>query len=51
MSDQEEFKRLCETVKYECFWFLTLWIFSRFFLIERVHPAKQRYWKKIVVEH
>ncbi len=38
-------------VKYECFWFFTLWIFLRFLLIERVNPNKERYWKKIITEH
>jgi len=30
------------------FWFFTLLIFIYFFLIERVHPAKDRYWKKVI---
>jgi hypothetical protein len=35
----------------ECFWFCTLYLFLHFFLIERVHPSKERYWKKVVREH
>lgn len=35
---------------YDTFWLATLWIFLRFYLIERVDPNKERYWKKIIVE-
>ena len=38
-----------ETV-YDTFWLATLWILLRFYLIERVDPNKQRYWKKIIAE-
>ena len=38
-----------ETV-YDSFWLATLWILLRFYLIERVDPNKQRYWKKIIAE-
>lgn len=38
-----------ETV-YDTFWLATLWIFLRFYLIERIHPNKERYWKKIIAE-
>jgi ubiquinone/menaquinone biosynthesis C-methylase UbiE len=38
-----------ETV-YDTFWLSTLWIFLRFYLIERVDPNKERYWKKIIAE-
>lgn len=51
MRDLGLFRQRFRSVEYECFWFLTLWIFVRFFLIERVHPGKERYWKKIIVEH
>lgn len=36
---------------YDTFWLATLWIFLRFYLIERIDPNKERYWKKIIVEH
>lgn len=35
---------------YDTFWFATLWIFLRFYLVERIHPNKERYWKKIIAE-
>ncbi len=37
-------------VVHDTFWLSTLWIFLRFFLIERVNPNKERYWKKIIAE-
>lgn len=37
-------------VEYETFWFATLWIFMKFFFIEKVHPSQERYWKKIIDE-
>jgi len=36
---------------YDTFWIATLWIFLRFYLIERVNPNQERYWKKIILEH
>jgi hypothetical protein len=38
-------------VRYETTWFFTQLIFLRFFLLERVDPNKERYWKKIIKEH
>jgi ubiquinone/menaquinone biosynthesis C-methylase UbiE len=37
--------------RYDTFWIATLWIFLRFYLIEKVNPNKERYWKKIILEH
>jgi ubiquinone/menaquinone biosynthesis C-methylase UbiE len=36
---------------WDTFWITTLWIFLHFYLIERVNPNKERYWKKIIIEH
>jgi SAM-dependent methyltransferase len=36
---------------YDTFWLATLWIFLRFYLVERVNPNQERYWKKIILEH
>jgi ubiquinone/menaquinone biosynthesis C-methylase UbiE len=41
--------RFSET-HYDTFWLATLWIFLQFYLIERVDPNKERYWKKIILE-
>lgn len=35
---------------YDVFWLATLWLFLRFYLIERIDPNKERYWKKIIAE-
>lgn len=35
---------------YDTFWLTTLWIFLRFYFIERVNPNQERYWKKIIAE-
>jgi len=43
-------KNIFREFEYDCFWFFTLWIFFRFYFIERVDPNKQRYWKKIIEE-
>lgn len=44
-------RSLFPTVQYDTFWLATLWIFLQFYLIERVHPNDERYWKKIILEH
>jgi len=36
--------------EYDTFWLSTLWIFLRFYLIERVDPNEERYWKKILTD-
>lgn len=36
---------------YDTFWIATLWIFLSFYLIEKVNPNEERYWKKIILEH
>lgn len=51
IRDVDVFKRHFEQVDYRCFWLASLWIFVRFFVIERSNPSKERYWKKIIIEH
>jgi ubiquinone/menaquinone biosynthesis C-methylase UbiE len=46
----EIFKKMFSNVEYDTFWFATLWIFLRFYLIERVNPNSEPYWKKIIYE-
>jgi ubiquinone/menaquinone biosynthesis C-methylase UbiE len=43
-------KSLFSETAYDTFWIATLWIFLRFYLIEKVDPNKERYWKKIIIE-
>src|SRR5262249_30632958 len=51
VRDLEVFRRYFFDVSSQCFWFSTPWIFLRLYLIERVHPSQERYWKKIIKEH
>lgn len=51
MADLKKFRKIFKKVDHTATWFFTLWIFLRFYLIERVHPNKERYWKKILIEH
>ncbi len=43
-------EELFSEVSHETFWLSTLWIFLRFYLIERVSPNQERYWKKIIYD-
>jgi ubiquinone/menaquinone biosynthesis C-methylase UbiE len=43
-------KSLFSETAYDTFWLATLWIFLRFYFIERVDPNNERYWKKIIAE-
>jgi ubiquinone/menaquinone biosynthesis C-methylase UbiE len=45
-----EVKNLFSSVIYDTFWLSTLWIFIQFFMIEKVHPNQERYWKKIIYD-
>lgn len=51
IRDIRLFSRYFSQVEYRCFWLFSLWIFVHFFLVERVCPRKERYWKKVVAEH
>jgi len=44
-------RSLFTDTQYDTFWLATLWIFLQFYLIERVNPNEERYWKKIIIEH
>jgi ubiquinone/menaquinone biosynthesis C-methylase UbiE len=43
-------KSLFSKTIYDTFWLASLWIFLQFYLIEKVNPNKERYWKKIILE-
>lgn len=51
MGDLRIFRRYFSRVDYDTTWLTTLWIFMKFYLIDRVHPDQERYWKKILLEH
>lgn len=46
-EDIERFRDCFEQVEHREFWLTTLSVFLKFFLIDRVHPKRERYWKKI----
>ena len=50
MSIVKHIRSMFSDVAYDTFWICTLWIFLRFYLIERVDPNEERYWKKIIYE-
>ena len=50
MSDLELFQTRFRDVRWRCFWLLTQAIFIRFYLWEKTHPSKERYWKKILTD-
>lgn len=43
-------KSVFSQTDYDTFWIATLWIFLHFYLIEKVDPNQERYWKKIIIE-
>jgi SAM-dependent methyltransferase len=46
----QDVRRLFTTTQFDTFWLATLWIFLQFYLIEKVNPNQERYWKKIILE-
>ncbi len=49
--DLKLFKYHFKNVTIHHTWFFTLWIFVKFYLLDRIDPNKERYWKKIILEH
>jgi ubiquinone/menaquinone biosynthesis C-methylase UbiE len=47
----QQVQRQFRQTTWDTFWLATLWIFLQFYLVERVNPNKERYWKKIISEH
>jgi ubiquinone/menaquinone biosynthesis C-methylase UbiE len=45
-----EIKGQFSNTKFDTFWIATLCIFLQFYLIEKVNPNQERYWKKIILE-
>jgi SAM-dependent methyltransferase len=48
--DVESFRETFGEVTHREFWLTTLSVFVKFFIADRVHPAKERYWKKIYTD-
>jgi SAM-dependent methyltransferase len=49
-SDLRLFRERFRTVETRFFWFTALLVFVKFYLIDRVHPNQDRYWKRILVK-
>jgi 2-polyprenyl-3-methyl-5-hydroxy-6-metoxy-1,4-benzoquinol methylase len=49
-SDLNHFRRSFSEVRHREFWLTTLMIFLKYFLIDRVDPNADRYWKRILRE-
>ncbi|MEN9227365.1 MAG: class I SAM-dependent methyltransferase [Gloeomargarita sp. GMQP_bins_69] len=47
----EQIRPLFRHLVWDTFWLTTLWIFLQFYFLERVDPNRERYWKKILLEH
>lgn len=50
MRDLKLFQQHFSRVEYQTYWLTALYIFLKFYFFERT-PIKERYWKKIIVEH
>jgi 2-polyprenyl-3-methyl-5-hydroxy-6-metoxy-1,4-benzoquinol methylase len=46
----DDIKEYFAKVQYKTTWFLSLVIFLKYFVIDRVHPNDDRYWKRILKE-
>src|SRR5260370_26226929 len=44
------YDELFSFVERRFFWLTTLTVFLKFFLVDRVHPSKERYWRRIITE-
>jgi 2-polyprenyl-3-methyl-5-hydroxy-6-metoxy-1,4-benzoquinol methylase len=49
-GDVENARRYFPDLQHREFWILTLSLFLKYYLIDRVHPNRERYWKKILLE-
>lgn len=50
MQDLRAIRHIFPHVEHREFWLLSLLLFVYFYLIERAHPSRVRYWKKVVAE-
>lgn len=49
-GDIESFRQNFREVSHREFWLATLAVFLKFFVVDRVHPKQERYWKKIYTD-
>lgn len=50
-SDLKIFRKTFSVVEFDTTWLFSLLVFVKYYLIDRVDPNKERYWKKILIEH
>jgi len=48
--DIRRFEPYFHEVSHREFWLSSLAIFGKFFLIDRAHPSRERYWKKVITD-
>lgn len=51
MREIRELKKRFQQVKARGTWLFTLYIFVKYYFIDKIDPNKERYWKKILIEH
>jgi ubiquinone/menaquinone biosynthesis C-methylase UbiE len=51
MKQLKLFSKYFSNIETEVTWLFTLWIFVKFYFIDKIHPNEERYWKKILTEH
>lgn len=49
-ADLHRFRRHFRAVEHREFWILSLALFLKYYLIDRVHPNEDRYWKRLLRE-
>ena len=49
-SDLRAIKKIFKKVIHKEFWFFSLYIFVHFYVVKRIDPAKERYWKLVIKE-
>lgn len=50
VADLELARRYFPNVRHRQFWILTLLLFGKYYAVDRVHPNRDRYWKRILRE-
>lgn len=51
MKQIKIFEKLFSKVEVDTTWFISLWIFIKFYFFDKINPNKERYWKKILKDH
>jgi SAM-dependent methyltransferase len=51
MADLEKIRKYFRRMNTYTTWFFTLWLFIRYYLINKINPNKEKYWKRIIIDH